>query len=236
MPRYDALLIDADDTLFDFGAAEAASLEETCAQCGVPWLDSTLGGYRVINEEMWRRYERKEIGHMELNAQRFARFFEMCGVEGDSAAFGRAYIKRLGMAGRLLPGALEFIRNVSQVMPVAIVTNGFGPVQRGRLEVSPLAALVRGIVISEEQGTAKPDPRMIRAGMELAGVTDVSRVIMVGDSLENDVGAAKAAGAAACWLNPGQLKARDGLLPDYEIDTLEQLYGILQLDNNALNA
>ncbi|MDR2656440.1 MAG: YjjG family noncanonical pyrimidine nucleotidase [Oscillospiraceae bacterium] len=230
MPRFDALLIDMDRTLFDFDGAEATALAAACEECALRYSDGALVRYREINREVWRRYDRREISHAELNVERFARFLKAVGGEGDSAVLGDRYLRNLGSAGTLLPGALELMRDVCARMPVVIITNGDGATQRGRLGASPMASLVRGMIVSEEAGAAKPDPLMIREGMRLVGITDVSRVIMVGDSLADDIGAAKAAGVVSCWLNPGRKPAPDGLKPDYEIRSLPELRGVLGLD------
>ena len=46
-------------------------------------------------------------------------------------------------------------------------------------------------------GAAKPDPKMLRLGMEQAGVSDVRRALMLGDSLSSDIAAAANAGVDA---------------------------------------
>jgi 2-haloacid dehalogenase len=56
---------------------------------------------------------------------------------------------------------------------------------------------------------------------------------MVGDSPTSDIGAAKAAGVASCWLNPKRKIAPKELAPDYDIASLDQLYDILGLEKNA---
>lgn len=56
-----------------------------------------------------------------------------------------------------------------------------------------LDALVDGAVSSAEVGAAKPDPRPLEAGLELAGAV-AQEALLVGDDLEADAGAARAAG------------------------------------------
>ncbi|MDR1599845.1 MAG: YjjG family noncanonical pyrimidine nucleotidase [Oscillospiraceae bacterium] len=233
MPRYDLLLIDMDDTLFDFDAAQACAFAAACAEHGVPDPDAALACYSRVNEAHWLLYERGETTFEELNAARFMAFFADYGQSGDALAFGRAYVGRLGEAGHLAPGALGLVRSALASMPVTIITNGNGATQRGRLEASELAGLPLGILISEEAGAAKPDPLMIHEAMRVAGASDPSRVIMVGDSLKSDVGAARAAGIVSCWLNPSGKPAPDGPSPDYEVRSLDRLYEILGLENSG---
>jgi len=70
------------------------------------------------------------------------------------------------------------------------------------LERLGLAALVDGIVTSAAAGARKPSPSIFRQALELAGTT-ADRATHVGDSLEEDVGGARAAGIAPVLLCRG---------------------------------
>jgi putative hydrolase of the HAD superfamily len=56
-----------------------------------------------------------------------------------------------------------------------------------------LLELVDGVATSADVGAVKPDPAVFRRALELAGVP-ASQAVHVGDSLENDVAGARAAG------------------------------------------
>jgi 5'-nucleotidase len=60
------------------------------------------------------------------------------------------------------------------------------------------------LVISEEVGVAKPDPRIFDYALAQAGNPDRSRVLMVGDTAESDIRGGVNAGLATCWLNAHQ--------------------------------
>jgi HAD superfamily hydrolase (TIGR01509 family) len=59
---------------------------------------------------------------------------------------------------------------------------------------------VDGVVSSAEVGAAKPDPAPFARGLELAGAR-AEEALHVGDSLENDVAGARAAGVRAVLLD-----------------------------------
>ena len=73
----------------------------------------------------------------------------------------------------------------------------------GALERVGIAGLVDGAVSSAVAGAAKPDPAVFLAALEVAGCAP-AEALFVGDSLENDVRGAEAAGMR------GVLLARDG--------------------------
>ena len=86
-------------------------------------------------------------------------------------------------------------------MKIALVSNGVSAIQRSRLAKSPLTPLYDAIVISEEVGAAKPDPKLLYVAMEQMGCTDKSQAIMMGDSVGADIGAANNAGVDSIFFS-----------------------------------
>lgn len=90
-----------------------------------------------------------------------------------------------------------------------------------------LGSLLDGVVTSAEVGAGKPDPRIFVAALELAGVS-ADQALHVGDSLDEDVGGARAAGIEVVWLNRGRADPRasaDGVI---EIASLHELPATLE--------
>jgi putative hydrolase of the HAD superfamily len=73
-----------------------------------------------------------------------------------------------------------------------------------------IGAHLDGVITSARAGAAKPDPAIFRAGLALAGV-DAAEALHVGDSLNDDVAGAHAAGIAAVWLNRRGAGAETGV-------------------------
>ena len=226
--RYDVLLCDADNTIFDFGKAEENAFAEACARMGLEADADMLATYSRINEALWRLFEQGGITQSALRVRRFEQFLEAIGqAELDAQAMAQAFVEALGRQSVPIDGAIDALRRWSRLLPVIIVTNGIARVQHGRMDGSEARHYIRGMVISEEVGAAKPDPRMIEAGMAAAGVSDRSRVLMLGDSLSSDIAAAANAGVDACWYNP-QGKANESGLPiAYTIRSLDEVDAIL---------
>lgn len=192
--KYDLLLADADGTLFDFLAGEKNAVQAMLERFSLPRDGETVALYSRINESHWKRFERGETTQAILRVERFADFLQALGTRGDPAAMSETYVDLLGQQRILLPGALELCRAVSARMPVFLVTNGLSKVQRSRFEGCAIAPYVAGFLISEEAGRPKPDPHMLLTAMELCGVSDPRRAVMLGDSVSADIAAASAAG------------------------------------------
>ena len=226
--RYDLLLCDADDTLFDFGKAEENAFADACAAMGFEATKELLAIYSVINEALWKLLEQGGITQKVLRVRRFEQFLQQIGKgDLDAQTMSDAFVESLGRQSVPIDGAIEAVARWSRIVPVIIVTNGIAKVQHNRMNGSEVRHYIRGMVISEEVGAAKPDPKMLQVGMEMAGIADKRRVLMLGDSLSSDMAAAANAGIDACWYNrKGSVNAK-GLPIRYEITNLDDVDGIL---------
>ncbi|MCK9793396.1 HAD family hydrolase [Isoptericola sp. 4D.3] len=146
------------------------------------------------------------------------------GGHGSKEALARVLIDRLGWAddvpgaiGRFRTGVLERVRLYDGVLfsldvlrgaghPVAVVTNGTSAQQRGKIARCGLDEHVDAVVVSGEEGVAKPDPRMVEIALDRLGVADVDRreVWMVGDAAHADVAVGRAAGTRTVWVSHGR--------------------------------
>jgi len=226
--RYDVLLCDADNTIFDFTKAEENAFAIACAHAGIDGAERLLPVYADINSAMWKLLELGGITQSVLRVRRFELFLTAIGrTDIDARDMGDTFADALGRQSVPLPGAVEAVARWSRVLPVVIVTNGISKVQHGRMEGSEVRHFISGMVISEEVGAAKPDPRMLELAMEKAGVTDRRRALMLGDSLSSDIAAAANAGVDACWFNPRGAKNAKGLPVRYEIRSLDEVDAIL---------
>jgi len=227
--RYDVLLCDADNTIFDFEKAEENAFALACAHMGIDGAPELLPLYSRINQAMWKLLEQGGITQKVLRVKRFEQFLEEIGrTDLDAQEMATVYADSLGMQSVPIEGAIEAVERWSRILPVIIVTNGISRIQHGRMEGSPVKEFVSGLIISEEVGVAKPDPKMLYMGMEMAGVTDKSRALMLGDSLSSDIAAAANAQVDACWYNPKAAENKKGLPVRYEIRSLDEVDAILK--------
>jgi 2-haloacid dehalogenase len=224
--KYDLVLIDADDTLFDFGACEGAALRAALGEAGLTWSEGAFAAYVQANREAWAEFEKGAISQDELRTKRFRVFLQRTGLACDPELLARLYVARLSEQAALLPGAERVVRELSARYKLALVTNGIAEVQRGRLSRSPISPCFSAVVISGEIGLAKPDPRMLEAAARAAGAGDKARMVMVGDSLSSDIRAGRAFGIDTIWLNPRGESAGDAK-PTLEIRSIEELLEIL---------
>lgn len=222
MKKYDLLLADADGTILDFSAAEDKALYAACAAMEIEIDAAQAQQYKQINEALWRAFERREVTQEALKKLRFSQFFDWLGVQRDVDAMADAFVAALSLQTDEIDGARAFMREAAARVPVVIVTNGIASVQRSRFALSPLQQYVSGHVISGELGFAKPDPRMIEAGLAIANVP-ANRALMLGDAPSSDIAVANAAGVDSCWYNPDGRENPTAHRPTYEVRSLDEV-------------
>ncbi len=108
------------------------------------------------------------------------------------------------------------------------ITNGIASVQRRRFAASPITRFFKSVVISEEIGIAKPDPRIFEPALREVGVA-ATDVLFVGDSVTSDMAAARNAGMDFIWLNPSGGPVPDGFAPVCVIRDIRELPGCPRL-------
>jgi YjjG family noncanonical pyrimidine nucleotidase len=226
---YQWLLFDADGTLFDYDAAERQALRRALSAFDLGFDADVLSVYREINARMWDEFELGNVTAEKLKSERFARLFAALQLNAslDAVDFSERYLNYLGDCTDLMPEVMTVLNALQSQVGLALITNGLKAVQRSRLAKSGLDAYFEAVVISDEEGVAKPDPRIFDIAMARMDHPPKEAVLMVGDSLTSDMRGANLYGIDACWYNP------DGRapLPDvdvrYDIRSLPELLPIV---------
>jgi len=220
---YRAVLMDADDTIFDFAAGNRRAVNQMMDEIGYHHPDR-FDQYQEINHACWEALERGEMTQAELQVARWARFLERYGVERDAVQTADRFVEILGQQVILLPHAEEVMKFIASRMPVVILTNGITSVQKSRMAKSAVRDYIHDLVISQEVGIAKPNPGIFRYALERLGVQS-HEVIMIGDSATSDIKGANNAGIDACWYNPKGKSLPEGVHAKYVITDLKQITG-----------
>ena len=200
-----AALFDLDDTLFDHRCSARAALKEVHARHAA---DADFEAFERHHtrylEEMHLEVLAGRIGLDAARRERFRRVFLALGVPMDAMdvdAVASAYRQGYLEARRLIPGAVELLAAVRALAPVAIVSNNLVDEQREKLQFCGLSPYVDVLMVSEEAGVSKPDPRIFEMALSRLDVA-ASDAVMVGDSWPADVVGATRAGIRAVWFNP----------------------------------
>ncbi len=217
--RYNLILLDLDDTIFDFQAGNRNAVNELTAELGLS-SPTVFDEYQVINHACWEALDRGEMTQEVLHVERFRRFLASKNRDDDPKPVADRFAELLGRQAIPMPGAEEMLSAIAARLPIVALTNGITVIQKKRISLSPLKDIVAGMVISQEVGVSKPDPRIFEYALD--GVAP-AEALMVGDSLTSDILGANRAGVDACWYNPKGKPLTGNVHVEYEISDLRQL-------------
>ena len=225
--KYPYLLLDADNTLFDFDHANRLAFHAVCAAYDIPESEETFTRYEHCNNALWAAFDRGECTKEFLVVERFRRFLAQLGLDRDPEACNALHLQTLSQSAYMLPYAQEVCQTLSQRHRLYLVTNAVASVQRGRLAKSPIVPYITAAFISEEAGAAKPSPAYF--DYVFANIEGITRenCLVVGDSISSDIRGANNYGLPCCWYNPKHTPRPEGLRIDYEIDDLRRLLEIV---------
>lgn len=223
--RFKAVLIDIDDTLFDFRQSSFEAMQGALARWDVPFTWDDMAAYEVYNDALWKQFERGEVAKDFIFTERFRRYFAARGLSIDPAEFNTAYLRGLAEGYAFMPHCRELLEALHEKCRVYVVTNGDAFAQESRIARSGLAHLFDGVFISEQLGCRKPEKVFFDRVFSIIGDELRSRAILVGDSLSSDMQGGRNAGIATCYY--GKAENADDRC-DYVIGDLLELLPIVE--------
>lgn len=227
MKKYQTLLFDVDDTLLDFGAAEQEALSLLFQEQNVSLTTNMVTRYKEINQRLWSDFEEGKINRDEVVNTRFSLLLKEYGKEVDGVLLEATYRKHLEEGHLLIDGAFELISSLYKQYDLYIVTNGVSKTQYRRLQDSGLNELFKDIFVSEDTGFQKPMKEFFDYVFAKIPHFSIQNTLIIGDSLSSDIKGGQLAGIDTCWYNPNKKENSTGIIPNYQIQKLDELYQIL---------
>ena len=251
---YRYFLFDLDRTLWDFDKNAKSALFKLVDSQKLPQLfgvtdkEEFFQKYEVINQALWKQYERGEIQKEELRCNRFQFTLQQILNEAPAGSlqahaftpeelhrfaldFGEKYLEFMAMETSLVPGAEEVLEAVKgKGGKIAIISNGFKGVQYRKMNTTCIHKYVDATVVSEEAGAMKPSPIIFRKALEAVCGEEYYRnapsqarneAIMIGDDFPNDIEGAQIFGIDQFYYNPYNRPCDGG--PTYHSNDLRDL-------------
>lgn len=226
MKKYDWILFDADETLFDYDSYRG--LTRVLAQYGLPLSRDDYVAFQAINMPLWTAYQNGDIDMQQLAEQRFAHWAQQTGQ--PALALNMQLQWAMARISKPLAGVHELLQKVQAAcIKIGIITNGFAALQQPRLQHTMTEQYIDLLIVSETEGYPKPDSRLFASALHKMGQPAPERVLMVGDNLHTDILGGLRAGMDTCWLNAHGKARVDDIVPTYEIGNMQELQNILSI-------
>lgn len=223
--KYKGILLDLDNTLYDYPPMHKAALDTVLAEISrvIDVSTATLEGMYCRAQAVGKqRLEGKAASHSRILYIQW--MLESLGIFSYRFALDleNLYWNTFLDTMTLLPGMEEFLRRA--MLPICIVTDLTATIQMRKIIRLGIAPQVRFMVSSEESGVEKPHPFIFWCAVRKLGLTP-EECVMIGDSYEKDILGAVGAGVDAILFraasdalalqskpeeHPGVYCARDG--------------------------
>jgi putative hydrolase of the HAD superfamily len=244
MKQYKAVFIDWDDTIGDFIGAAKLALQEMYDKYHLcdyfASLEEFVSLYKPHNIELWDKYGKDIVTKEYLSFDRFffplmhgSRVGERLKVKGErqevaalAEQLSEDFLNMTTARFSLLPGAEELVRYLAKKYPLTVVTNGFVEVQYEKFDKSGLRDCFAHIVLSEEVGCQKPNPRIFEEALRMNGLK-AEEVVMIGDSWNSDIQGAINAGIDQIWIRKSKDPLPEGQSATYLVQSLSEVMEIL---------
>lgn len=226
--KYEIIIFDADDTLFDFKKSEREAFKNTMLEFNINYDENYhLKIYQDINNLIWKEFEQGLITQEILKIERFKRLADTLRIYFNEKEFAKSYMKNLSNASFLLDGSADLIKSLSENYKLFIITNGLTFVQENRIRRSIIAKYFENIIISEEISISKPNPKIFEYTFKNFPHIDKNKLLMIGDSLTSDIQGGLNFGIDTCWFNPNKLINKTDINPTYEVSNFTALRNLL---------
>ncbi len=199
---YRIFLLDIDNTLLDFDAAEEQGFIKMIQSYDLEYNVEMLSQYKKMNRHLWDLLEQGKIGREKLLNTRFHEFFRLYDTEISGEEAEGRYREHLGNNSDLIPGAKGTLIKLKQMgKQLYTASNGVYSTQIQRLKNAGIYHLFDGMFISEQVGYEKPSLYFFQHCFNNIQNFEKDKTIMVGDSLSSDIQGAVNAGIDSCLFN-----------------------------------
>ncbi len=233
-----AVLFDIGDTLLDATGIQqralTATVEQLAARHLIPDTEAFLATYGQVDAEM----EAIDLNHLYSDMRLIEGTLTALGLPVDNRVMGlflTQYRNRVRKAIVPDPRLKDLFKKLaSHGYVLGIVSNGTTVEQLEQLVRLRVIEYLDPIIISQQVGIVKPDPKFFDLAVQRLGMSDRDRprILIVGDRPDVDVMGAHRAGMKAAlitrYADHRDMIAEAALRPEHMIADLRELFDVLQ--------
>jgi putative hydrolase of the HAD superfamily len=233
--RYAAVLFDLDDTLHDDTTSLREAARRAAAEIPPPYgtdVEAVVDSFEREALRFWCGLSSEHLvtPMVSVRERMWAATLGAHGIDDDGLAVELAASYNRHRAGTLqpYPDALPLLAALRTAgCKTALITNGFAATHRDKLRNLGFEDAFDAVLLADEVGMVKPDPRIFLRACELVGVP-AAGAVMVGDRYDRDIRGAIDAGLRTVWLNErGAAMPAGAPAPDVEARSFGEVVGAL---------
>lgn len=213
--KYKGLLLDIDNTLYNYDSTHKKALEELILvthNATTKDVSAIKMAYLQAREQIHTELSETASSHNRLLY--IQRMLELLDIKSMNLSLKlyNTYWDTFLDSMELYNGALEFLQE-HQDKSICLVTDLTAHIQHRKIEKLNLYKYTDYLVTSEETGKEKPHPYMFMLALRKMNLM-IDDVCMIGDSYKKDIVGASTLGMSSFWLN------RENKKENYENDLI----------------
>lgn len=228
MRKYDLIIFDFDDTLFDYEKTEKRALQEAFQYYSLDFKDEYYDIFKEINRELWKYHNTNNaLSTAAMKIERFEKFLEKIHINFSADTLSITYTN-YSQTGDIINGVEEVIRTLSKDCILVIASNGPCTPRVEKLRNSPIDGKLK-FYSSEsfEEHYSKPDSRFFDLILKNYKVSR-DRILVVGDKLSTDILCANRSNLdSVLFLYRNHNEKNDEAKPKFKINDFKELLKIV---------
>ncbi|MBS6921071.1 MAG: YjjG family noncanonical pyrimidine nucleotidase [Anaerococcus vaginalis] len=220
-----AVLIDIDDTIFDFEKCSKNSFLKTLEKFNLKFKEEDFSYFNKVNDILWTKQKLGEINIKEVFIKRDYLMVKYFNLDIEKGLFNDLFVKFLYDEIEMVDGIEDLLLYLSDKYKIFTASNGIFKMQENRLKKSNLDKYFDNVFVSDKIGFEKPDKKFFQKIMDLTKFSN-DDLIMIGDSIKSDIIGAKNSKIKSIYFNKEDKKISDKNFT-YQVKNLSEIKKIL---------
>ena len=220
-----AVLIDIDDTIFDFEKCSKNAFKKTLKKLNLSYKEKDFLYFNKVNDILWSKQKLGEINIEEVFTHRsnmMSKYFEL---DIKKEIFNDLFVEFLYDVVEMVDGIEDLLSYLSNKYQIYAASNGLYDMQVNRIKKSNLSKYFKDIFVSDKIGYEKPDERFFNKIMDITKYSN-DDLIMIGDSIKSDIVGARNSKIKSIYFNKENKKISDKNFT-YQVKKLSEIKKIL---------
>lgn len=220
-----AVLIDIDDTIFDFEKCSKNAFKKTLKKLDLSYKEKDFSYFNKVNDILWTKQKLGNINIEEVFIERSSMMSEYFELDIKKEIFNDLFVEFLYDEVEMVDGVEDLLSYLWDKYQIYAASNGVYEMQVNRIKKSNLDIYFKDIFVSDKIGFEKPDKRFFQKIMDITKYSNKD-LIMIGDSIKSDIIGAKNSKIKSIYFNKENKKISDENFT-YQVKNLSEIKKIL---------